>query len=55
MPRHRPRAPPHEPALNAPGRATYFERPDMLDAIFLLTTLAFFAVSLAYTSACDRL
>lgn len=27
----------------------------MLDAIFLLATLAFFAISLAYVAGCDRL
>ena len=27
----------------------------MLDIVFLLLTLAFFAVSIAYVAACDRL
>jgi len=27
----------------------------MLDAIFLLATLAFFAISLVYVAGCDRL
>jgi hypothetical protein len=30
-------------------------RPEMLDILFLATTVAFFAVSLAYVRGCDRL
>ncbi len=30
-------------------------RPEMLDIVFLATTVAFFAVSLAYVRGCDRL
>jgi hypothetical protein len=31
------------------------ERPEMLDIVFLATTVAFFAVSLAYVRGCDGL
>jgi hypothetical protein len=35
----------HQPSEEAP----------VLDTIFLITTVAFFAVSLAYVAACERL
>jgi hypothetical protein len=45
--RSRPPRPSKTPAIH-PG-------PDMLDAIFLLASAAFFALSLAYVAGCDRL
>ncbi len=34
---------------------TFARRIDMLDIVFIATTVAFFAVSLAYVRGCDRL
>jgi hypothetical protein len=54
VPGHGPGAAPHADALNRRTQPAPSENPT-LDAILILTTLAFFAISIAYAMACDRL
>lgn len=54
MPGHGARAAPHPHAL-ANAHSAHRLEAAMLDAIFFVTTLAFFAISIAYASACDSL
>jgi hypothetical protein len=41
--------------MSDPGTGSQGELRVMMDLIFVLTTLAFFLISIAYVFACDRL
>jgi hypothetical protein len=44
-----------EPPVDRRGRPAHRKRDPMLDAVFIVSAVAFFAVALAYVAGCDAL